>query len=609
MKKAIFFILLFAAAANLSAQTFTEWHDAAVNEINRLPMRASYFAYESAEAARKGDPRVSERFLDLDGTWKFSWVRNADQRPADFFRTDYDDRSWSTMPVPGLWELNGYGDPQYLNIGYAWREQFENNPPYVPIKENHVGSYRREIEIPASWSDKQVIARFGSVTSNIYLWVNGRFVGYSEDSKLECEFDITRFVKPGKNLFAFQVFRWCDGTYLEDQDFFRLSGMGRDCFLYARDKRHIADVRLDAALSENYTRGRLAVELALPAATRGCTAEVTLTDPDGKAVAFETAKLFGTIARLVLDAGRVQPWSAEIPALYGVTVTLKDPAGKTYCTVKLNNFRMLNLATEFYTFRHTAVLTSLQEPDSYTDENFGNINDNDGYVIDPYFFKKTVEGAKDFKNEDGFFAQALVQLNIDDSNWAGMAPANSWSRIYCLENCMFRPAQLNAYTTGVMFKASLDIATDRVFNESGETVSNPSNWPTNLFYFNYNFYTSVNAIRKLALNNLPGDITDNSTTEELAKYSIKRFKKTENYACYYNYWIKHEDNNNDTEMGVMEFGIVRNNIYRLSVNKVAGLGSGEPFIEPEQPDEYKAELNINIDVFPWAVRNQDVELE
>lgn len=291
------------------------------------------------------------------------------------------------------------------------------------------------------------------------------------------------------------------------------------------------------------------------------------------------------------------------------TFPLKDPAGKTYCTVKLNNFRMLNLATEFYTFRHTAVLTSLQEPDSYTDENFGNINDNDGYVIDPYFFKKTVEGAKDFKNEDGFFAQALVQLNIDDSNWAGMAPANSWSRIYCLENCMFRPAQLNAYTTGVMFKASLDIATDRVFNESGETVSNPSNWPTNLFYFNYNFYTSVNAIRKLALNNLPGDITDNSTTEELAKYSIKRFKKTENYACYYNYWIKHEDNNNDTEMGVMEFGIVRNNIYRLSVNKVAGLGSGEPFIEPEQPDEYKAELNINIDVFPWAVRNQDVELE
>lgn len=290
------------------------------------------------------------------------------------------------------------------------------------------------------------------------------------------------------------------------------------------------------------------------------------------------------------------------------TFPLKDPAGKVYCTIKLNNFRMLNLATQFYTFRHTAVLNDFQEPDSYTDENFGDINDNNGYVIDPYFFKKTVEGAKDFTNTDGFFAQALVDLDINDSNWAGMAQAGSWSHIYCLENCMFVNAQLNAYSTGVMFKANMDIATDRVFDESGENISNPSNWPTKMFYFNYKFYTSVDAIRKLVLNNLPGDITDDSATEILAEYSIKRFQKTENYSCYYNYWIKHEDNNS-TEMGVMEFGIVRNNIYRLSISKVAGLGSGEPYIEPEQPDEYKAELDININVFPWAVRNQDVELE
>lgn len=290
------------------------------------------------------------------------------------------------------------------------------------------------------------------------------------------------------------------------------------------------------------------------------------------------------------------------------TFPLKDPSGRVYCTIKLNNFRMLNLATQFYTFRHTAVLNEFQEPGAYTDENFGNINDNNGYVIDPYFFKKTVEGAKDFTNADGFFAQALVNLDINDSNWAGMAPAKSWSHIYCLENCMFVNAQLNAYSTGVMFKASMDIATDRVFDENGDNISNSSNWPTKLFYFNYNFYTSVDAIRKLVLNNLPEDITDNSDTKALAQYSIKRFQKTENYACYYNYWIKHEDNNS-TEMGVMEFGIVRNNIYRLSISKVAGLGSGEPYIEPEQPDEYKAELDININVFPWAVRNQDVELE
>ena len=183
------------------------------------------------------------------------------------------------------------------------------------------------------------------------------------------------------------------------------------------------------------------------------------------------------------------------------TFPLTDPAGKTYCTIKLNNFRMLNLATQFYTFRHTAVLNSFQEPDSYTDENFGDINDNNGYVIDPYFFKKTVENAGDFTNADGFFAQALVQLDINDGNWAGMAQANSWSQFYCLENCMFLDAQLNAYSTGVLFKANMDIAPDRVFNENGDVVSNQSNWPTNMFNFNYNFFTSVDAIRKLVLNN------------------------------------------------------------------------------------------------------------
>ena len=128
------------------------------------------------------------------------------------------------------------------------------------------------------------------------------------------------------------------------------------------------------------------------------------------------------------------------------TFPLTDPSGKTYCTIKLNNFRMLNLATQFYTFRHTAVLNSFQEPDSYTDENFGDINDNNGYVIDPYFFKKTVENAGDFTNADGFFAQALVQLDINDGNWAGMAQANSWSHIYCLENCIFLDAQPVSYT-------------------------------------------------------------------------------------------------------------------------------------------------------------------
>ena len=198
------------------------WRDAGTNAVNRMPMHASFFAYESREAALAGDRKASERYLSLNGVWRFAWVEDADLRPTDFYRTDYDDGHWSTMPVPGLWEVNGYGDPLYVNIGYAWREQFRNNPPEVPVENNHVGSYRREIVIPESWRGEQIIAHFGSVTSNLSLWVNGSFVGYSEDSKLEAEFDITRYVKPGRNLIAFQVFRWCDGTGSTS----RMSGSG-----------------------------------------------------------------------------------------------------------------------------------------------------------------------------------------------------------------------------------------------------------------------------------------------------------------------------------------------------------------------------------------------
>ncbi|WP_333579091.1 sugar-binding domain-containing protein, partial [Leyella stercorea] len=161
--------------------TFTEWHDLSVNNVNRFATRTSFFAYENREAALKGNRDKSSNFLSIEGDWRFQWVENADQRPTDFFRTDYDDAAWKTMRVPGIWELNGYGDPEYVNIGFAWRGHFKNNPPMVPTKDNHVGSYRRTIHIPDSWDGRQVIAHFGSVTSNMYLWVNGKFVGYAED--------------------------------------------------------------------------------------------------------------------------------------------------------------------------------------------------------------------------------------------------------------------------------------------------------------------------------------------------------------------------------------------------------------------------------------------
>ena len=334
MKKILLCWLAAATALTAGAQS-NEWQDAGVNAVNRMPMHGSWFAYESPEAAQTGDKTLSERFVTLNGNWKFNWVRDADQRPTDFFRVGYNDKGWNDMPVPGLWELNGYGDPVYLNVGYAWRGWFKNDPPHVPVEQNHVGSYRRTVDIPAAWAGRQIVAHFGSVTSNIYLWVNGRYVGYSEDSKLEAEFDLTPYVEPGRNLIAFQVFRWCDGTYLEDQDFFRLSGVGRDCYLYARDKRQITDIQVDAAPSADYTAGTVAVKAFFPRQARGCSVELALTDAQGRSVASQQLRVTKDEERCTLDAGKVALWSAETPVLYGLTATLRAPAGEVIEVIPL----------------------------------------------------------------------------------------------------------------------------------------------------------------------------------------------------------------------------------------------------------------------------------
>ena len=297
-----------------------EWKNPEINAVNRAPMHTNYFAYSSSEEAAKADKENSSNFMTLNGIWKFNWVKNADARPTDFYRTDYNDKGWGQMKVPGVWEMNGYGDPIYVNVGYAWRSQYKNNPPYVPIEKNHVGSYRKEIIIPAEWSEKEIFAHFGSVTSNMYLWVNGKYVGYSEDSKLEAEFNLTKYLKPGKNLIAFQVFRWCDGTYLEDQDFFRYSGVGRNCYLYSRNKKYIQDIRVTPDLDSNYTNGTLNVALNLNGSG---TVELNLTDPAGKSVA--TAQVNGNGQKsVVMDVSNPEKWTAETPNLYTLTATLKN---------------------------------------------------------------------------------------------------------------------------------------------------------------------------------------------------------------------------------------------------------------------------------------------
>ena len=313
--------------------TFTEWHDLSVNNVNRFATRTSFFAYENREAALKGNRDKSSNFLSIEGDWRFQWVENADQRPTDFFRTDYNDAAWKNMRVPGIWELNGFGDTEYVNIGFAWRGHFKNNPPMVPTKDNHVGSYRRTIRIPDSWNGRQVIAHFGSVTSNMYLWVNGHFVGYGEDSKSAMEFDITPFLKKGDNLIAFQTFRWCDGSYSEDQDFWRLSGVARDCFLYSRSQTaHIDDVRVTPDLDAEYKNGSLAVALKAKGNAKFI---IDLIAPNGDVVSrkiinsSKVKKQKGHDVALVnatvkFDVENPLKWTAETPNLYKVVVTVQQ---------------------------------------------------------------------------------------------------------------------------------------------------------------------------------------------------------------------------------------------------------------------------------------------
>ena len=346
MNKFFYLTALCACSFTASAQTFKEWQDPQVNEINRAPMHSTFFAYEDLESASVSVKEKSANYMTLNGTWKFFWVANADERPTDFYRIGYNDKGWDDMQVPAVWELNGYGDPIYVNVGYAWRNQYKNNPPYVPVEKNHVGSYRKEIIVPADWKGKDIIAHFGSVTSNMYLWINGKFVGYSEDSKLEAEFDVTKYLKPGEeNLIAFQVFRWCDGTYLEDQDFFRYSGVGRDCYLYARNKNRIDDIRITPDLDSNYKDGKLDVELKLKGNNK---VKLELLDACGNVVAEKEVKGSGNV-NTNLQLENPVKWTAETPYLYtlrasvskGSVITEVVPVNVGFRKIEIKNAQIL----------------------------------------------------------------------------------------------------------------------------------------------------------------------------------------------------------------------------------------------------------------------------
>ena len=322
--------LMFSCAclAVLSAEAQKDkpwWLDPEVNEVNTMAPRAAFFAYETENLAKADQKARSERYLSLEGKWKFNFSKDHDKAPRDFYSLKYDDSQWTDFPVPGILELNGYGDAIYSNNGYPWRTQFRPEPPFVEERNNYTGSYRKMVTVPADWKGERIYLHVGSATSNLMVWVNGKFVGYSEDSKVSAEFDLTKYLTPGKeNLIAMQVMRWCDGSYIEDQDFWRFTGIAREVYLYARPQAHIADLFITPDLVNNYQDGTLEVKLNAVGA-KGETVMFSLKDKEGKEVAAQTAKVGGNgEVKVNFDIKNPLKWTAETPNLYTLYTTLMD---------------------------------------------------------------------------------------------------------------------------------------------------------------------------------------------------------------------------------------------------------------------------------------------
>ena len=305
MKRFFLTIAVIMMAVSATAAPVDDWQNPAVNQRNRVPMAATLHT---------DSPRLS-----LEGIWKFQWYETPDARSRDFFQPALDDAAWGEMPVPGMWELNGYGDPLYVNIDYAWEGHYKNNPPIVPTEHNYVGQYRRSVEIPADWAGSDIFLSIGSATSNVRVWVDGKEVGYSEDSKLEARFDITKYVKPGREaLIALEIFRWCDGTYLECQDFWRYAGIAREVFMEARPKARIADLHISAGMDGSYS-----ITTTLTKAARGVKYFLS-----GPGFPEQEVPASGKLERPSL-------WSAETPNLYHLRAVCSDKKGATE-TVELD---------------------------------------------------------------------------------------------------------------------------------------------------------------------------------------------------------------------------------------------------------------------------------
>lgn len=323
-----------------------DWENPAVIGRNKLAPRADFFGFESLELARSADRNRSSRCLDLNGVWKFHYAPTPEERPVDFYRPDYDVSAWHDLAVPANWEVAGFGTPIYVNHPYAFSFHERPNPPFIPAGDNPVGSYRRTFELPEAWEGQRIVVHFGAVKSACYLWINGVQIGYSQGSKLPAEFDITQAVQPGTNILALEVYRWSDGSYLECQDFWRISGIERDVYLYTTPSAHVQDLHVEATAVNGYQDGALTVDVywTSGAINKRLAAHLTL-QREGAPVSCQWASEpidGGTRFRTTLENAAL--WSAETPNLYELEVVLQDAKGSVHdAVVKRIGFRTVEI--------------------------------------------------------------------------------------------------------------------------------------------------------------------------------------------------------------------------------------------------------------------------
>lgn len=320
---------------------YPEWNNnPEIFQLNRMDAHSTMITYDSLEEALEGKLEQARSYYSLNGMWKFAWAENPNSRITHFYEQDYDSSAWAETPVPSHWQLQGYDYPQYTNVVYPWVEQEELKPPFAPTKYNPVGSYIRTFTVPVDWKEQPVFISFQGVESAFYIWLNGELVGYSEDTFTPSEFDLTPYLVPGENKLAVEVYRWCDASWLEDQDFWRMSGIFRDVYLYTAPDIHIYDFHVVAGLDQNYEHGTLSVKSRIHNYSESDHSSITLEaqlydeerNPVWKNVLSEQVSI-GTKSEEVTELGAEvsspKKWSAEFPQLYTLVLELKDLEGKT----------------------------------------------------------------------------------------------------------------------------------------------------------------------------------------------------------------------------------------------------------------------------------------